>query len=108
MRRETISFVDFKTHFIDDPSPDAYVPVEYFFEEDEETGEELRILKIDLICHWRLHDGKVRFYSVPFETLEEFNELVEYLRLINDSFHTHLREEIDKLQFPKETSDADA
>lgn len=103
MLRESISFADFKEHFIDNPEPDLYVPVEHFFEEDEETGDDLRIMNVDLICHWRLHDAKVKFYSIPFDTEEQFNELLEYFLLINDRFRDHLREQIDALTFPKET-----
>ena len=104
MHREIITFSEFKKHFIDQPNPDCYVPVYYSFEEDE-TGEELRILNIDLICNWRLSDGKVKFYSVPFDDDKQFNELIQYLLKINDVFHQYLRDCIGKLGNPVKGND---
>ena len=70
MERQEIDFATFKENFIQ--KPDGYFPV-YSFLND---GEYLKVVKMDMICEWRLTDGKVKFIEVPFETEEQFNEIV--------------------------------
>src|SRR5689334_23000379 len=77
MKRQAFDFASFKKNFIE--QPDGYFPVYSSLDEDE-NGKSLRVLQMDMICEWRMTDSKVRFIEVFFDTEEEFNQLVEYLK----------------------------
>lgn len=96
MRRDTISFEDFKKHFID--QPDGYFSVYAGFEEDDES-ENLRILNLDMICEWRLTDGKVKFVSVPFETEEQFNRIIAYLKVTAAMLNEAILKRVGELDY---------
>ncbi len=96
MKRDRISFEDFKKNFI--AHPDGYFPVYSCFNEDYH-GEELRVLLLDMICEWRLTDGKVKFVEVPFETKEQLDELIAYLHLTAGLLHAAIIGRIVDLTF---------
>lgn len=101
MKRERIDFATFKEHFIQ--QPDGYFSVYADFAEDYE-GEYLKVLHLDMICEWRLSDGKAKFVEVPFDTAEQHAELIEYLRvtakMLNEAIITRINElePFDKLK----------
>lgn len=72
MRRKRIDFDVFKTEFID--NPDGYFSVWSGLAEDD------RVVEMDMICEYRLADGKVIFVEVPFNSQEELEEIKAYLR----------------------------
>lgn len=71
MKRETIDFDSFKQHFIE--AQWGYFPVCSAITENEKSVE------IDLICEWRLSDGKIKFVVVPFETKDQLAQIVAWL-----------------------------
>jgi hypothetical protein len=81
MRRDEIDFDTFKKNFID--QPDGYFPVYAAFKENDD-GDLEKVVQIDMICEWRLTDGKVQFFEVPFETEEQFNQIMGYLGVAAD------------------------
>lgn len=97
MLRKEYDFAEFKEHFIN--QPDGYFPVYSEFREDQD-GNYVKILKIDLICEWRLSDGKILFIQVPFETKEQFNEIIEYLKIAANILNKKIMKRIDELLFP--------
>lgn len=96
MKRDRLSFVDFKANFID--QPDGWFAVYTSFKEDYHGGN-LRVLELDMICEWRLSDGKIKFLEVPFDTEEEFNALVIYLRVTTDLLNKAILENIGELSY---------
>lgn len=109
-RHQEISFEEFKENFI--KQPDGFFPVYSAFEESD-NGELLRILNLDMICEWRLTDGKVKFLSVPFETEEQFNEIVAYLKVTAELLNKAILKRVDELSYaetveePSEDEDDD-
>jgi len=90
MLRDTIDFDTFKEHFID--QPDGYFPVYASFEEvdDEDMPEDAqyyKVVELDMICEWRMPDGKVKFIQVPFETKEQLEAIVAYLHVAAGLLH---------------------
>ncbi len=101
MKRDRIDFEMFKANFIVRPDgwfPGGYLPVHSTFGEDCE-GDSLRVLNLDMICEWRLADGKIMFVEIPFTTEDEFNQLVEYLRFAADFLHKTILKDIDALDY---------
>lgn len=96
MRREQIDFETFKENFIN--QPDGFFPVCSEFEESN-NGELLRILNLDMICEWRLPDGKIKFLAVPFETEEQFDEITAYLKVAAELLNAAILERIDELKY---------
>jgi hypothetical protein len=76
----------------------SWMPVYSAFAESNQ-GVLLRTLEVDLICEWRLPDGKVRFVKVKFETEAEFQTLVESLKKGADNLHQEIHQRISKLRF---------
>ncbi len=105
MRRDRIDFDTFKTNFID--QPDGYFSVCASFNEDYH-GECLRALQLDMICEWRMTDGKVKFVEVPFDTEEQFNALVAYLRVTADLLNKAIVGGIDELKYADTKPEAEA
>ncbi len=96
MKRERIDFATFKEYYINHPN--GYFPVYSSFDEDYE-GDALRLMDMDMICEWRLDDGKVRFIEVPFDTEEEFKELVGYLHVTASLLNKAIVERIGELDY---------
>jgi hypothetical protein len=96
MRRDETDFATFKANFID--NPDGYFPVHSCFAEDDD-GEPLRVFKIDMICEWRLSDGKLKFLAVPFETEEQFDAIMRYLRLTTYMLREKIHDRLEQLKF---------
>ncbi len=94
MRYDRISFQDFEEHYIN--KPDGYFPVYAYFDECSESGYR-KVVKLDMICEWRLHDGKVRFLQVPFDTKDEFEQIIGYLRETERLLSKAIDERIDEL-----------
>lgn len=94
MRYEHIPFDKFEEYYI--KKPDGYLTVYSHFDEDED-GLPLKTVNLDMICQWRLHDGKVRFLSIPFETEEQFNKIRDYLRVTTDILYKDVSKDVDKL-----------
>lgn len=105
MRRDRIDFDTFKTNFID--QPDGYFSVYSVFNEDYES-DNIRVLLLDMICEWRMDDGKVKFVEVPFDTEEQFNALVAYLRVTADLLNKAIVERIDELKYADAKPEAEA
>ena len=93
MVRQTVSFEDFDKYFIEEP--DGYMPVYSAFQEDDD-GNYLKIVEIDMICEWRLSDGKAKFFQVPYETKEQFDAIIGYLKatakILNDKILANISE----------------
>lgn len=96
MRRQRIEFDEFKENFI--TKPDGYFPVCSEFAEND-YSENLRVVQMDMICEWRLPDGKIIFVEVPFETEEQLNEIKEYLKVAAGLLNKAILEKIDKLSY---------
>ncbi len=77
MQRQKVLFREFRKQFYDNPNG-GYYPVHSCIGEGED-GKAKKTLCIDLICEWRLADGKVLFIEVPFDSEEEFMAIIEYL-----------------------------
>lgn len=105
MKRERISFEDFKKHFID--QPDGYFAVYSSFKEDYH-GENLRVLQLDMICEWRLDDGKVKFVEVPFDTENEFIMLRQYLVLTAGMLNKAILGRLEELSYSETKPESEA
>jgi len=100
VKRENVDFETFKKNYISQPH--GYFSVYSAFEEDDD-GDFLRILNLDMICEWRLTDGKVRFLAIPFESEEQFIELVEYLKVTAKLLNDEILKRIDELKYSEIT-----
>lgn len=96
MRRKRIKFDEFKENFIN--KPDGYFPVYSSFTEND-YSEHLRIVEMDMICEWRLPDGKIIFVEVPFDTEEQLNEIKAYLKVACDLLNKEIHRRVDELSF---------
>lgn len=105
MRREHITFAEFKDNFID--HPDGYFSVYSAFAERHDDGSPLRRIDLDMICEWRLSDAKVKLLSVEFSTEDEFDQIVEYLTLTADMLRAAIVKRIEELDFA-DVMDADS
>jgi hypothetical protein len=105
VRREHITFEEFKEHFID--HPDGYFSVYSAFAERHDDGSPLRRVELDMICEWRMSDAKVRFLSVEFSTEDEFDQIVEYLKLTAKMLHDAIVKRVDEMDFA-DVMDADS
>ncbi len=101
--RDTLTFEEFDEHFIQ--SPDGLFPVYSGLEEDDD-GEYLKVMQVDMICEWRmsefsitnlLTDDKVKFIAVPFETKEQFDKIMEYLKVAADLLNQAILERLSKI-----------
>ncbi len=95
-RHQEISFEDFEENFI--KQPDGYFPVYSCFDEDDD-GENIRVVKLDMICEWRLSDEKVKFLAVPFETEEQFDKIIVYLKVTAELLNKAILSKIDQMKF---------
>lgn len=95
MQRKRLSFREFKKYYID--HPDGYFSVYSAFADDM-NGEDLKIVNLDMICEWRLPDGKVQFLSVAFDTEEELKQIVAYLKFTAEMLNKVILERINSLQ----------
>lgn len=100
MQRQQMTFADFQRQFIE--RPDGYFPVHTSLDEDN-NGDQQKILCIDLICEWRLTDGKVLFLSVSFDTQAQFEEIRAYLVTAADLLQQAIRRNVGSLQYPRGT-----
>lgn len=98
--RHEFNFADFKRDYID--SPKGWMAVYASFEESH-YSEQLRTLKIDMICEWRLDDGKLHFVQVDFETEDELEQLKAYLRSMANELREEIVKRVDKLLFSETT-----
>lgn len=96
MFRKQFTFAEFKDQFID--HPDGYMPVYSSFKEDHYSNK-LPVLEIDMICEWRLTDNKVLFVRVGFESEEEFDQIIEYLRHTAYLLNKAILKNINRLNF---------
>lgn len=76
MIRDVIEFDSFKKNFID--APWGYFPVCSAITEDD-NGEYENSVNVDLICEWRLPDGKIKFIVVTFETQEQLHQISNWI-----------------------------
>ena len=95
MQRVRIDFETFKEHFIE--KPDGFFPVYSRFESDYH-GEYLRLLKLDMICEWRLDDGMIKFIEVPFDTEEQYKQLISYLLVVASMLNKAIINNIGRLE----------
>ena len=75
----------------------GYYPVYSSFDEDDESNL-LKVVQMDMICEWRLEDGKIKFLEVSFETKEQLNEIIAYLKACLGYLHGSIIENIEKLE----------
>ena len=99
MVRTSIPYAVFKNSWID-PKDGGYFPVCCGLKEDDD-GNHLKVLEIDLICRWRLTDGKVQIIEVPFETEEELATLKGYVMHRGQSLADEIWAEADELSYPR-------
>jgi hypothetical protein len=97
--RQIITFDEFKKHFIE--QPDGYLTVWAGFDENGIDGTPIRVVQLDMICQWRLTDGKVKFLAVPFETEEQLREIKVYLRVTTALLAKAIQKNISGLSFKK-------
>jgi hypothetical protein len=93
MRHELVDFKTFREEYMSN-AEGGYYSVYSVIKEDDFGN---KVVKMDMICNWRLTDGKVKFIAVPFETKEELNEITTYLRLCAGYLNTSILEQIDEL-----------
>jgi len=93
-RHKIVPFVDFKKHYID--RPDGFYPTDVYFHEDND-GKLQKTVMLDMVCPWRLGDGKIQFIRVPFETEEELDAIKGYLRDIQKLWVETIQRCIDRL-----------
>jgi hypothetical protein len=105
MKRDRIDFATFKANFID--HPDGYFSVYSNLEEDYE-GNRVRLLLLDMICEWRLDDGCIKFVEVPFDTEEEFKQLIAYLRVTAGLLNAAILERIGELSYTESRPESEA
>lgn len=93
--RIEVSFEDFVKKWMPtrERSEYGFFPVYAAF--GEEDGQ--KFLKLDMICEWRLPDGKIRFLSVFFETEVERQRLLAYLRAAALKLYETIAARIDKI-----------
>ena len=84
-----ISFEDFEKSYIN--SPDGYLTV--WAGLDDETDS----VNLDMICNYRLQDGKVQFLEVPFESEEQLDKIWRYLYITTSILHKEVIECADNL-----------
>lgn len=94
--RKTIEFDEFKKHFID--HPDGFFSVYSALDQDEDENF-LKIVNLDFICEWRMCDKPPMFYSVVFNTEDEFNQIVAYLKITTDLLNKSILNSIDEMKF---------
>lgn len=100
MRREVIEFEKFKENFID--SPWGYYPVYASITENDEGGYE-KSVELDMICHWRLCDGKVAFITVPCKNTEQFDAVANWVKAGADALKNEIIKEVDENLFDERT-----
>lgn len=74
MNRQELSIADLKNNIKYD-----WRAVCAAFDEDD-NGEGIDVVLVDLICEWRLPDGGVKFVKVPFNSPEELAEIKAVLQ----------------------------
>lgn len=94
MNRTHLSFADFKRNWIDQPW--GYYPVWVAIAEDGD-GDPIRGVVLDLICEWRLSDGKVCFIEVEFQTEEELRQIKEWVAAGASALRDATNDRIKKL-----------
>ena len=94
MQRDRLTFNQFKGIFADNVGK-GYMPV-YAYTPDEEE-DEVDVVYIDLICEYRIPDGKVKFLAVQFENNEQFNEIVAYLETSADGLRDKILANVNSL-----------
>lgn len=94
--KKIITFNEFKKHFID--HPDGFFSVYSSFDEDDE-GNFLKVINLVFICEWRMADKPPMFYSVLFDTEDEFNQIVEYLKVTADLLNKSILSHIEDMRF---------
>jgi hypothetical protein len=98
-QRLAVDFQTFKKNFIDKPY--GFFPVHSRLE--TKHGEPTNVMLIDMICEWRLVDGKLKFLRVPFSNQEEFDQIVKYLKAAAELLHGAVIENISDLYYPQPT-----
>jgi len=105
MSRKHYTFAEFKK-FIVPYADGGYYPVYSALAEDDNSNK-LRTIQLDMICEWRLPDGKVIFAEVDFETEDELNQILDYLRLSAEFLNKDILKRINKISFPPEVPEED-
>ena len=93
---KSISFTEFKNNFIN--QPDGFMPVYAYFHENNDGVLE-KTVKIDMICEWRITDGKFNFLSVSFNNENELNEIKEYLKVCANILSKKIIKNAESLKF---------
>jgi hypothetical protein len=96
MIRQTIGFAEFEENFIKS-SEGGYYPVHAAYAEDNDSNL-LQIIELDMICEWRLDDGKVKFLSIPFDNDWQLAKIHAYLELCVDLLSTAIKKNFNKLK----------
>lgn len=96
MHRTSLTFEKFKINYIDNMF--GYLPVYSFLGEDN-FGRPLKIIKIDLICEWRVHDGKVMFLQVSFDNQQEFDQILKWLKDGADYLNSEITRRLNDLKY---------
>ena len=55
-----------------------------------------KVLAMDLICHYRLGDGKIRFVKVSYETQEELDYLRAWVAREMEQMFVSIRKSLDQ------------
>lgn len=94
MQRDKLTFRMFKGIFMDHVGK-GFTPI-YCSMADEED-DEVDVIYIDLICEYRLIDGKVKFLAVSFDNDKQFNDIIAYLKESADHLHIAITSNINRM-----------
>lgn len=97
--RQLIAYVEFKTVYMSQPNG-GYYPV-YATINENSDGEPIKEVNVDLICEWRLPDGKVKFMTVDITHQYQFDALVEWLKSSADKLKDEIIKTANELIFPR-------
>ena len=91
-KREIVDFATFKDNFVDKKG--GYYPV---YAAVNTYVEENSSVEIDMICEWRLADGKIKFVEVPFKNFDELGVILAYLKTGANLLYESILENIEKI-----------
>ncbi len=94
MHRQVMTFEEFDRVFMS--TFGGYLPV-YASNHENDAGTLTNAVDLDLICEWRLADGKVKFVTVTFTDREQFDRIAVYLINAVEALRAAILKNIDDL-----------
>ncbi len=94
MKRSRFTFQMFQQVFFGVEG--GYRPIYVQFTTGNEPGDPPpTALQIDMVCEWRISDGKVMLLEVEFESKQELEAIKEYLLKKAEEFH---RDQVNRIK----------